>query len=248
MSKLKKIIIQTFVNSLIFFTILFIISSEDLFTNRYGFNLEPINVFIALIPLVIWLIVSGKLKELKGPGGIGIIMRDEGQKSISPEITKIALKVDPAVVEKKGGLDELRYKILHNPPTTLSFEIEKKNYYNLEAIKDYIYELEKNPDFRYILFNDADGKFKGIMKVNYFKYLLETDDLVQRIENSKILEDSRVTRKCIKITSTNKQALNEMEKVNVNMLPVVDRRGRFIGVVTQEEILRRILTKILQEA
>lgn len=248
MSTLKNVIIQTAVISLIFFIILFLISSENFFTNLFGFKLEPLNVFIALIPLIIWLIVSGKLKEIRGPGGIGFSMRDEVQKPVSPELTGRTLEVDPAIVKEKGGIDELRSQISQNPPTTLSFDVEKKNYYEQRAIEDYIRELGKHPDFRVILFTNTDGKFKGCMKVSDYKTLLQAGNIVQKLESGKILKDHRVIRKSVQITSTNKQALNEMDRANVNMLPVVDRKGKFIGVVTQEEMVRKILTRVLREA
>ena len=244
----RKLIIQTVVISLMFFLILFIISSENFFTNQFRFKLEPLQVFIALIPLIIWLIVSGKLKEIRGPGGIGLSMRDEVKKPVSPELTEMALEVDPAIVKEKGGIDKLRNRIAQSPPTTLSFEVGKENYYGQWAIEEYIRELEKHPDFRVILFTDADGKFKGCMKVSDYKTLLQTGNIVQKLESGQILKDHRVIRNSVQITSTNKQALSEMDRVNVNMLPVVDHEGKFIGVVTQEEIVRKILTKVLREA
>ncbi len=247
MSKFK-VIIQTVVISLTFFVILFIISSENLFTNQLGFKIESLHVFIALIPLVIWLIVSGKLKEIKGPGGIGLSMRDEVQKPVSPDLTETTLKIDKAIVREKGGLDELRSRISQVHPTTLSFVVGKKEYYGQWAIGEYIRELGEYPKFRFILFTDAKGKFKGCMKVSDYKNLLQTSDVVEMIESGRILNDDRVIRNSVQITSTNKQALIEMDRVNVNMLAVVDHKDKFIGVITQDEIVRNIITKVLREA
>lgn len=243
-----KLIVQTIVFSLLFFLVLYAVSSDRFFGNRLGFDLEPLHFVIALIPFIILLILSGKLKEIRGPGGIGFSMRDEVQKPVSPELIEMPLEVDPAIVQQKRGIEELRNRIAQNPPTTLSFEVGKKNYYGQWAIEEYVRELERHPNFRFILFTDAHGKFKGCMKVSDYKTLLQTGDIVQKLENGQILKAPRVIKNLIRITSTNKQALNEMERANLNMLPVIDSEEKFVGVVTQEEIVRKILTRVLREA
>lgn len=247
MSKFK-VIIQTVVISLTFFVILFIISSENFFINQIGFKIESIHVFIALIPLVIWLIVSGKLKEIKGPGGIGLSMRYEVQKPITPELTDSPLKIDRAIVRAKGGVDELQSRIIQDRPTTLSFVISRKDYYGQWEIGEYIRELGIHPEFRFILFTDTKGKFKGCMKVSDYEKLLDTGEVVEMIESGRIMNDPRVIKNSMQKISTNKQALNEMDKLNTNWLPVVDDKNKFIGVVTQEEIVRNIIAKVIREA
>jgi len=86
------------------------------------------------------------------------------------------------------------------------------------------------------------------MKVTDYKAFMETEDIIQKIESGEILEDTRVIRNSIEIDSTNKQALDEMERVNINLLPVIDDRRAFVGVITQEEIVRKTLTKLLRQA
>ncbi len=47
---------------------------------------------------------------------------------------------------------------------------------------------------------------------------------------------------------TNKSALEIMERHNVGLAGVMDAHGQFIGVVTQEEIVRKPLTWLMREA
>ena len=243
-----KIIIKTIIISLVFFLILYIVSSENFFTKRVGFKLQPMHIFIALIPFIIFLIVSGKLKEISGPWGmIALSMRGEAQKPVSPELSETPLEIQPGTVIEKKERCMLQKRIDQNIPTVLSFEVEKKNYYEQVVIKEYLRELEKHPDFRFILFTDADGKFKGFLKVSDFKAILKFGNLVQKLESGEIIKDPKLIRNSVQITSTNKQALNEMDRANVSMLAVVDREEKFIGFVTQEEIVRKILAKVLRE-
>lgn len=241
-----KVIIQTILISLTFFSILFIVSSDNFFANQPENKIEPMHVFIAFIPFIILLLVSGKLKEISGPGGIGLTMRDEVQKPVFPELIT-PLEIEQDIVEEKGRIDTLQDKISKIHPTTLSFEIRKRNFYRENAINSYIRELRKHPNFKFILFTDSEGKFKGCMRVGDFNELMEINNIVQKIENGEILEDPRVIKNFIKITSTNKQALYEMDKMSANILPVVDGEIKFIGILTQEGLVRKILTKVLRE-
>lgn len=246
----RQVITQTVIISLVFFLTLFIVSRGNLLSSQLGFKLEPVHVFIALIPFIILLIVSGKLKEIRGPGGIGLSMRDEIQKPVSSEIIEsTSLEVDSAYVMQKGSsIRDKRNEIAENPPQVLSFKIGVENIYANRVISEYIDVLEPFPEFRFILFNDKNGKFMGCMKFSDFKVVLRTGDILQMIESGQILNTPRVIRNSIQTTSTTRQALNEMERLKSNILPVVDHEQKFIGMVTQEELVRKILIKVLREA
>jgi hypothetical protein len=236
-----KIVLKTIVISLVFLAILY-------FLGKTNVQLEPVHVFIALIPFIILLVVSGKLKEIKGPGGLALSLRDEVKKPVSPEQREMKLELDPAIVMHKGSEGELERQITKDPPTTLSFRINRKGYYGEWAIDKYIHELEKLPCFRNVLFANEEGRFKGLMKLNDFKSFLHEHKIVEELESGKILEDSRVIKDSVQIGSTNQLTLSEMERVGKNILAVVDQHDKFLGTITQEEIVRKVLTKVLREA
>ena len=245
-----KIILQTILMSIIFFlTLLIVVYLFAKVPGENEFRLNTIHLFIALTPFVVLLIVSGKLKEIRGPGGIALSMRDEIQKPISMEYKDEQMEVNPEVVQAKGGMESLQVAISDNPPTTLSFQIRRSGYYGKWAIEEYIRELKRHPYFRNILFNDLNGRFQGYMNVNeYEKILKNTDDIVQELESGDILTYESINKNLIHINTTNKQALDAMESKNVNELAVVDESNRFVGVITQEEIVRKVLTKIIRQA
>lgn len=243
-----KTILHTIIISCVFLLVLFIVSTGNYFVGQAKFELEPVHVFVALVPFVILLIVSGQLKEIRGPGGLAFLLRDEVRKPVSPELREMKLEVEPDIVVAKGGLDVLRNRIAQNPPTTLSFQIGKRGYYGQSAIEEYIRELDQYPCFRNILFTDEHGTFRGFMTVSDFRVLLQGGDIVTNLESGQILEDPKIIKSSVQIGSTNQQALSEMERVGENILAVVDRHEKFVGVITQEEIVRKILTKVLREA
>jgi hypothetical protein len=223
--------------------ILFITSSTSYFS-----ELEAIHVFVALVPFIVLLMVSGRLTEIGGPGGISLSMRDEVRKPISPELSKMKLEVDPEITMDKGSRVDLEQQIARNPPTTLSFQIGRTGCYNESAIQHYIDEVHGHPNFRNILLTDREGRFNGLLRVEDFRMLLREGDVVAQLESGRVLEDSRVITASIPIDSTNQQALGEMERLHSNTLAVVDRHEGFVGVISQEGIVRKVLARVLREA
>lgn len=245
-----KIILQTILISIIFFlTLLLVVYLFAKVPGENEFRLNAIHLFIALTPFAVLMIVSGKLKEIRGPGGIALSMRDEIQKPIKMEYKDEQMEVNPEVVQAKGELESLQEDISENPTTTLSFQILRNGYYGQWAIEEYIRRLKRHPYLRNILFIDLNGRFQGYMNVNeYEKIIKNTDDLVQKLESGDILNYERINKNFIHINTTNKQALDVMESKNVNELAVVDESNRFVGVITQEEIVRKVLTAIIRQA
>lgn len=245
----RKTIIQTIVISMTFFLLLYLVTYVgELTPEKSGIKFEPIHVFIALVPFIVLLIASGKLKEVKGPGGITLSMRDEAQKIISLEFEDNTLDIDPEIIQAKGGIESLRTTMTENPPTTLSFVVGKKNFYGQWAIEEYIRHLKSNPNFRYILFTDENAHFKGYMNVDDYSKILERENgIVPAIENGTILNEQGVKRESIETNLTNREVLDLMERKNINELAVVDQSGRFIGTITQEQIVRKVLSKIIRE-
>lgn len=248
-SKSVIIAVQTILLSIIFFLVLSLIvfGSQHLSPNG-KIKIETIHIVISLIPFMIMLILSDKLKEIKGPGGIGLSMRDEASKALAPQYEDETIEVNPEVTLEKGGEESLRSAIQNKQTTTLSLTVGRESYYNQEAINYYIHELEKKQELHFIIFNDIAGRFQGFMNVKDYKQYEETGNVVNDLETGQILNHSDVTTHSINLGESNKTALNLMDKTNNSRLAVIDSRGRFIGVTTQDEIVRKILSKVIREA
>jgi hypothetical protein len=210
-------------------------------------GITSVYIFLALIPFVIALFVSGKLKEIKGPGGIGLSLRDEISKQVSPDFSDQPIEVAEEIVGDKGLVSRLQSEVAKRP-TSLSFEIGRRNYYGQWAIAEYVSELSRNPEFRFILFKDSNNGFLGLMHVEYYKNLLRRNDIVNEIESGSILNRPEVNRTKIAQSVSNREALSIMDREGCNELVVVDSSNKFIGVITQDAIVRKVLGKALQKA
>jgi hypothetical protein len=232
-----------------FFTVLYVVSYVGtIVPDEGGIKIEAIYVFIALVPFIILLIASGKLKEVKGPGGISLLMRDEAEREISFEAEDNALEIDPEIVQTKGGFGSLARMLTENPPTALSFVLERPGFYGQGAIEEYINQLRRLSEFRHIIFVSKEGEFAGYMKVEDFADIVQKGGVVDELETGSIMNHRNTLKGSIKINSSNRETLSAMEKANVNELAVVDNAYRFAGIINQEQIVRKILSKIVREA
>lgn len=211
-------------------------------------KLEAIYVVVALSPFIFYLFISDKLKQFKG-GGIELTLRDEAEKEVNASADDQTIEFTPESEGLKQSISALQQMLDTNPPTTLAFVIGQTDYYTRQGIAHYIDELSVNPDFRYVLFKNQAGKFLGYMHIEDYKKLLDTDsDLVDQIETGMILQKDSVIQGAVRREATNKQALNKMDSLNLGELAVLDENDRFVGTITQDEIVRKILTNVIRES
>ena len=118
-SMFRKPIIQAIIFSIVFLIIVYAIS-------RLGLKVEAIHIVIALVPFIILLVVSGKLKTFKGPGGLELTLRDEVQRIVAPEFEESPLELKPELIMDKSTVGQLKNLISRGLPTTLSFQLKKK--------------------------------------------------------------------------------------------------------------------------
>lgn len=204
---------------------------------------DPILVAVALVPILFFLAVTGRLNRLSG-GGFEIDLQKQARKFISPDAAT-EVDVKPERLDAKVRTSEIE-KIKRRSPTALTFELEKEGYYNREAILDYLESLET---LRYVVFLDTEGGFEGYSAVLDFIRLVQNYDvpIVEKIENRKILDLEIVHTESIKSDSTNEDCLRAMEEHDVNELAVVNSDGKFKGVVTQDDIVRKLMSSAITE-
>jgi CBS domain-containing protein len=57
----------------------------------------------------------------------------------------------------------------------------------------------------------------------------------------------KVVTASVVVGATNQQALSEMDRLDTNTLAVVNRHEEYVGVITQDEIVRKVLARVLRE-
>lgn len=178
-------------------------------------------------------------------GGFEIVLQKQARKFISPDAAT-EVDVGPERLDAKVRASEIE-DMKRRAPTALTFELEKTAYYDRMAILDYLETLET---LRYVVFLDADGEFEGYSPVLDFIRLVRNNDveIVEKIENREILDMEIVHTESIKSDSSNEECLRAMDDHDVNELAVVKSDGKFKGVVTQDETIRKLMTSAITEA
>ncbi len=204
---------------------------------------DPVLVVIALIPILFFLATTGRLQRFSG-GGFEIVLQEQARKFVSPDASE-KIEVEPQRLDAKIRTSELD-KIKQRSPTALTFELEKQGFYSHGAIETYLETLDT---LRYVVFTDADDRFCGYSTVSDFRRLTEhyTVDVVDEIESGEILDRGIVRTGSIPSDSTNEDGLRAMDARDIDEMAVVNPDGRFVGVVTQDAIIRKLMSSALTE-
>jgi len=234
--------IQTSVLSVVFLGLLLVLGifqqqfTADAFT-------DPTLVGIALTPIILFLVVTGRLRKFSG-GGFEIVLQEQARKFVSPGASE-KVDADPARLDAKVRESELA-KIKARAPTGLTFELGRGGFYESGAIEEYLRSIET---LEFVVFTDSEDQFEGYAPVQSFRQLLENADVdvVEAIESGEIVDSEIVRTNAIGSHDTNRECLREMSDKDVSELAVVNSNDQFVNIITQDAIVRTIMSSALSE-
>lgn len=207
----------------------------------------PELVFIGLVPFLVLLVASGQIAELRF-GDVSMKFQRAVQAAISPDAGRELIEVEPEEPATKGGPGALE-RMIETRGTTLVFQLGRA--YSFAMIETYLREnLANNPEFRYVLFTDESGRFRGLMDaadfVTYVWRLWDEDDadVVDAIRTGRVLEAASVVRARITDGSTLGEARRKLQAADADQLVVVDHDDRFVGVLTREAVVTTLLERV----
>lgn len=216
---------------------------------------DVIFVSLLLMPIITYFILSGRLSELKAPGGLEAKFRDFSKESVELEQTVIEF-VEAQIVSKGVSLmSELRRKtenLDESKPIILSLTLGEQNY-TRDAIIDHITYLSKFRTFKFVVLLDQNKKFGAYMLSHALLWTLKDVDLGDSFVNTikygdidKIQQYSIVITKPITIKTTNMEALRNMTNQNLDSLVVVDEGKNLKGIVEREQILSKLMISLAE--
>src|SRR5262245_40410850 len=145
--------------------------------------IQPIDgsVLIALIllPIVVYLMASGKLAEFKAPGGIEAKFVQAATESVSVASQTISYD-DPQVVAKESVRNLLQRKaqeIDESKPVIMTMILGNKAQYNLVDVNQYLRVLSSFPNFKFVVFLNGDSQFVAYMPAWAFKQMIAAPEL-----------------------------------------------------------------------
>jgi CBS domain-containing protein len=221
-------------------------------------NIEGDAIYVTLIfiPVLVYVIISGRLIEFKGPGGLEARFSDAVKESIKPSSETIEPSIeDMQVIAKEGirGLQRSQSVIDETQPIIMTMTLSKGPFYDWNAVRQYMNFLSQYRNFKFVVFLDIQERFVAYMPSWAFKDLISLPDLAD--EFISVINDGRlkdlyrypgVVKETISTKSTNIEALNQMTKENLEALVVIDEDRKLKGVIEREQVISKIMLTLVR--
>src|SRR5262245_14251172 len=212
-------------------------------------------IALVLLPFLVYLISSGKLAEFKAPGGIEAKFVEAAKESVTAVSGTISYD-DPQVVAKVNVGDLLKRKageIDQSRPVVMTMTIASSGQYTVADLKQYLDVLSQFRNFKTVVFLDSEQRFIACMQAWALKQLVTLPDVADEFitpvnprDRAGVLRFPGILKKTISPTSTNVEALREMQDHNLEALIVVDQQGTLRGVVERYQVLSRLMLSLVR--
>jgi hypothetical protein len=215
---------------------------------------EAVLIALLVMPILVYLILSGKLEEFKGPGGLEAKFTKVAGETVAAASEEVKLSVEEMQIVMKESLvvlERKRQELNEAQPIVMIMELGKHNYYQREAVLRYLDVLSQFRNFRFVVFVDTNKRFTAYMTYWALKGLLTYSDLgdhfiydVNEGLAQELFRFPGFIRETIRTQSTNSDALREMTKQNMEALVVIDEKNELSGIVEREQILSRMMLSL----
>jgi CBS domain-containing protein len=247
-SKWWVALVETLVSFLVVFFLLRYLSGA-------GRKYEPDWIAVAVLPVLFWLFYSGKLAGVKA---FGVELKAALQRaSIEPIVPDERIVFEAVYPEDKKDIEMIDSYISRKVPA-ISFELGRVGYYSGMAIKKYLEALLPHGFFRYVVFNDRDGRLDAIMPASklYLAGSVSGNPLNGFNEIRKGIESARIrdlpgvvpARLALRSTDSKRMAIEKFARAEVEELPVVDGKGVLVGVVNRGKLQSELLASVFVAA
>jgi hypothetical protein len=219
-----------------------------------GFAGEGLFISILLLPLLVYVILSGRIQELKAPGGLEAKFRTLANESISPGSETIRPEPDElqaVLKESPTALEQKVQELDDSKPILMLMQIGS-NSYSTQTAMMYLNTLSKFRNFRFVAFLDHRKRLVGHMSAWSVRALLqkaqlgsEFIDAINRGLSAELMRYPGFETDTITKSWTNANALREMVRRNVDALLVVNEKKQLEGVVEREQIISLMMLSLV---
>ena len=219
-----------------------------------GIKEESVLVSLLLLPLLVYVILSGKIQELKAPGGIEAKFSGLANQSVSAASESVKPETDElqsVLKDSSMALDVKTQELDGSKPILMLMDLGNGRY-DTEAALKYIEVLSQFRNFKFVVFLDKRKRFIGYMSAWAVKGLLQKrelgDEFIDAVNRGLSAELTRYPgfeTQTITTSWTNANALQEMVRKNVEALVVIDGNRHIEGVVEREQILSLMMLSLV---
>jgi predicted transcriptional regulator len=203
---------------------------------------------LSLAPVAIWLLTTQQLSEFSGFGP-AFKLKEVTATPVSLQLDGDAIKPEQISRNEKGGVGKIK-SFIRNKVAAITFVLGKQGYYYNPAIEQYIKELTPQSFFRYVIFENKAGEYRGIISGSKLLEEMKAGniDLVKLIEAADISGINGVSTISVASGSSKQKSLQLMDSYGLSELPVIDERKAFIGVVERNKITSSIVAQLVSSS
>ncbi|MEW5767036.1 MAG: CBS domain-containing protein [bacterium] len=222
------------------------------------FEVKPADIVVAVLPIVVFLLVTGKLQKFEiGESGVKIetaFVKAHASAIVSQVTPLTGLPSEPIRLDPKRGVEDIP-QLIARKTEGLLFRLGHGGYWG-PAIEEYFRMLARQPFLKYLVIENPDGTFFALADARELTGLFQAErppytarefaewlnatnrDALARLPGF-IASQYAVTKETDK-----GQALRRMEALNVDTLPVVDDKRRFAGIVNRSRLTASLLIDV----
>lgn len=228
------------------------------------YEVKTIDLVFLVIPLLLVALATGKLKGLDMFGvkaDLSVLWAEAAEAKIEKQVTPgISTSVEDAVhvmaMGMKAGPQELK-RLVERKAEALEFRLGHGGYYG-PAIQTYFEALSGSSHLRTVVINHRDGQLFGTYSAaDLMGYLRDTkDEGYKQFQQFLNAGDERAqqelanfpgfvpARQAVTLTTSKRDALALMEKINSESLPVVNDHKQFMGTVNRSKITAALILAV----
>jgi hypothetical protein len=217
---------------------------------------DTVLVFLLVMPILIYAIISGILKEFRGPGGWGASFNSVATTSVGDTLAHSQVSVDDDTVQiippdgteihqvKAPELDELD----ETRPIVITVTFGKGGRYTVAGLHDYVEQYYRYRSFELVVFLTSGKQFVAFMPAWAAKQILNDlkrksafVEAINEGDPDKLYTCPGVVSKAISTKSTNAEALREMIEQNSRFLVITDEKNRLKGIAEREQVIGKMV-------
>ncbi len=226
------------------------------FAIRYAkIEKSPVLVALLIIPIVIYLILTGKIEEFKAPGGLEAKFVLAAQQPVRITTPSAEEALQAVQVTPRGEIGELNSKLRSlNPSIPVILTVELGKSYKREDWLTYLSEILDRAPIAYAALVDNANHLIAHMRVPTVKEILKDfnlgGELIRLIGESaadEIIKIPGVDTAIVSIKDPAIDILRMMEQKETSSLIAVDENGKIAGILQKEDVIAQIILNMYEE-
>lgn len=205
---------------------------------------------LVLLPALAYIALSGRLSELKGPGGMSATFVKVAGAEVTPTGQNLITAETVQIIEK-ASFDELRARasqIRANEPVLMTLTLGK--HYTTADLEAYIGYLSQYPRFKLVAVVEKDEQFLGcispqtLLGIARFPIGQQFVDAVARADANEVFYFPGTLREQMLTNETNVRALQRMTALKLDAMAIVDANRRVLGVVERDQLVSTLVLSL----